>query len=132
MGRFEALMVKAGVSVETIQSVASVATAATFSQAVLDATGQPVMFWIMALAGSVLLRRVIGGREGQRVSAISVITGVFIAFIATDPTLSLLSLDAEVYRPAVAAVWAGAGEWALRTFVNRETIERLWPFGRGK
>ncbi|MDD9726156.1 hypothetical protein PVV74_11875 [Roseovarius sp. SK2] len=132
MERFESLMVKAGVTAETVQGVASVATAATFSQVVLDVTGQPVMFWIVALLSSILLRRVIGGKEMQGISTLSVLTGVFLAFIGTDPTLAALGLEPETYRPAVVAAWAGAGEWALRTFVNRETIERLWPFGKGK
>lgn len=88
--------------------------AVSFGQAVEVSTGEPIVFWVSALMGGILLRRAIVGSEAGSLAFFPVATGIFIAWLLTTPIMNTLSVDPDAWRPGVAAFTAALGEHVLR------------------
>lgn len=102
--------------------------------------GHDQAFWSTVI-GATILRLITADYEGftasSLVRAFAVAAfAIFAAVVFTEPTIAYLSLNADVYKVPVAAVWALTGEGLIRMlmrltsdFKNLVEAIKLW---RGK
>lgn len=81
-------------------------------------------WFIVAMAGGIIVSMLTAERHSVGMAAARVTAGFVCGVFFTDPTLDWMSLDPDVYRNAVAALWGMSG-YAMTRMVNTIRWERL-------
>lgn len=81
-------------------------------------------WFLVAVGGGVIVSMLTAERHSLPMAVARVGAGFFCGVFFTDPTLDWLSLEPDVYRNAVAALWGMSG-YAVTRMVNTIRWERL-------